>query len=314
MLYLDYSRREGEWVPNQYGGRENVDAIAFLRRLNTEVFGHFGQATTVAEESTAWPQVSRPVEFGGLGFGYKWNMGWMHDTLNYISKDPIHRRYHHGDILFGLHYAFSENFVLPLSHDEVVHGKRSILGRMPGDDWQRFANLRAYYGFMFGHPGKKLLFMGSEFGQEQEWSHEGSLDWHLLTYARHAGIHALVRDLNHLYRTLPAMHELDCGDGGFEWLVMDDADRSVFAWMRKGRGPRARCVVVVNFTPEIHRDYRIRVPFVGRWREALNTDAAAYGGSNVGNDGEVETSNQNPIPEVSLVIPPLAAIFLVPAD
>jgi 1,4-alpha-glucan branching enzyme len=314
MLYLDYSRQEGEWVPNQYGGRENVEAIAFLRRLNTEVFGRFGQATTIAEESTAWGGVSQPVEFGGLGFGYKWNMGWMHDTLNYISKDPVHRRYHHGDILFGLHYAFSENFILPLSHDEVVHGKRSILGRMPGDDWQRFANLRAYYGFMFGHPGKKLMFMGSEFGQEQEWSHERSLDWHLLTYARHAGVQALIRDLNHLYRSLPALHELDTQDGGFEWLVMDDADRSVFAWMRKGRGPRSRCVVVVNFTPEVYRDYRVRVPFVGRWREALNTDAAIYGGSNVGNGGEVQTLNQTPVPEVSLVIPPLAAIFLVPAD
>jgi 1,4-alpha-glucan branching enzyme len=312
MLYLDYSRNEGEWVPNRYGRNENIEAIAFLRRLNTEVFGRFGHATTIAEESTAWAQVSRPIEFGGLGFGYKWNMGWMHDTLEYISKDPIHRRYHHGDIKFGLHYAFSENFILPLSHDEVVHGKRSILGRMPGDDWQRFANLRAYYGFMFGHPGKKLMFMGCEFGQENEWWHETSLDWHLLAFTRHAGVQALVRDLNRLYRTLPALHELDCEDGGFEWLVMDDADRSVFAWMRKGRGPRARCVVVVNFTPEVYRDYRVRVPFVGRWREVLNTDAAVYGGSNVGNGGEVSTLNQHPIPEVSLVIPPLAAIFLVP--
>jgi 1,4-alpha-glucan branching enzyme len=312
MLYLDYSRDEGEWIPNQYGGRDNVEAIAFLRRLNAEVFGRFGHATTIAEESTAWGGVSRPVEFGGLGFGYKWNMGWMHDTLQYVSRDPIHRRYHHGDIHFGLHYAFSENFILPLSHDEVVHGKRSILGRMPGDDWQRFANLRAYYGFMFGHPGKKLLFMGCEFAQENEWWHESSLDWHLLTSARHAGVQALVRDLNHLYRTLPALHELDCEAGGFEWLVMDDADRSVFAWVRKGRGPRARCVVVVNFTPEVYRDYRVRVPFVGRWREVLNTDAAVYGGTNVGNGGEVSTLNQDPIPEVSLVIPPLAAIFLVP--
>jgi len=312
MLYLDYSRQEGDWVPNRYGGRDNIDAIAFLRRLNTEVFAHYPKATTVAEESTAWSKVSRPVEFGGLGFGYKWNMGWMHDTLNYISKDPIYRRYHHGDILFGLHYAFSENFILPLSHDEVVHGKRSILGRMPGDDWQRFANLRAYYGFMYGHPGKKLMFMGSEFGQESEWSHERSLDWHLLTYTRHAGVQMLVRDLNRLYRSLPALHELDCEEGGFEWLVMNDADRSVFAWMRKGRGPRSRCLVVMNFTPEVYRDYRIRVPFVGRWREVLNTDAAVYGGSDMGNGGAVDTLNQHPIPEVSLVIPPLAAIFLVP--
>jgi 1,4-alpha-glucan branching enzyme len=312
MLYLDYSREEGSWVPNKYGGRENIDAIAFLRHLNAEVFGHFARATTIAEESTAWPMVSRPVEFGGLGFGYKWNMGWMHDTLNYIAKDPIYRRHHHGDILFGLHYAFSENFVLPLSHDEVVHGKRSILGRMPGDAWQRFANLRAYYGFMFGHPGKKLMFMGNEFGQEQEWSHERSLDWHLLDNPRHAGVHALIRDLNRLYASLPALHELDSEEGGFEWLVMHDAEHSIFAWMRKGRGPRARCVVVVNFTPQVYRDYRVRVPFVGRWREILNTDAAVYGGSNVGNAGKVNTLNQHPVPEVSLVIPPLAAIFLVP--
>ena len=312
MLYLDYSRSAGGWIPNQYGGRENIEAISFVRRLNTEVFGHFAQATTIAEESTAWPMVSRPVDIGGLGFGYKWNMGWMHDTLNYISKDPIYRRFHHGDIVFGLHYAFSENFVLPLSHDEVVHGKHSILGRMPGDDWQRFANLRAYYGFMFGHPGKKLMFMGCEFGQAQEWSHERSLDWHLLQYERHAGVHALIRDLNRLYVSLPALHELDSEEGGFEWLVMHDADHSVFAWMRKGRGPRARCLVVVNFTPQIYRDYRIRVPFVGRWREVLNTDAAIYGGTNVGNSGEVATLNDHPVPEVSLVIPPLAAIFLVP--
>ena len=210
MLYLDYSRPAGGWIPNKYGGRENLEAIDFLRRFNTEVFARFPQATTAAEESTAWPQVSRPVEYGGLGFGYKWNMGWMHDTLNYISKDPIHRKYHHGDILFGLHYAFSENFILPLSHDEVVHGKRSILGRMPGDDWQRFANLRAYYAFMFGHPGKKLMFMGCEFGQEREWNHDRSLDWHLLDQKKHAGIQSLIRDLNRLYRALPALHELDC--------------------------------------------------------------------------------------------------------
>lgn len=210
MLYLDYSRSAGAWIQNKYGGRENIEAIEFLRRFNREVFGKFPNATTAAEESTAWPQVSRPVEFGGLGFGYKWNMGWMHDTLNYISKDPIYRKYQHNDILFGLQYAFSENFILPLSHDEVVHGKRSILGRMPGDDWQRFANLRAYYSFMFGHPGKKLMFMGCEFAQEREWNHDHSLDWHLLEQDRHAGIHSLIRDLNKLYRNTPALHELDC--------------------------------------------------------------------------------------------------------
>jgi 1,4-alpha-glucan branching enzyme len=312
MLYLDYSRQAGGWIPNKYGGRENIDAIEFLRRLNVDVFGHYPHATTVAEESTAWPSVSRPIEWGGLGFGYKWNMGWMHDTLDYVSKDPIYRRHHHGDIVFGLHYAFSENFVLPLSHDEVVHGKRSILGRMPGDDWQRFANLRAYYGFMFGHPGKKLMFMGNELAQEQEWSHERSLDWHLLADPRHAGVQALIRDLNRLYAALPALHELDSEEAGFEWLVMHDADRSIFAWMRKGRGPRARCLVVINFTPQVYREYRIRVPFVGRWREILNTDAAIYGGSNTGNAGEVNTLNDHPVPEVNLVIPPLAAIFLVP--
>src|SRR6476661_8304043 len=239
-------------------------------------------------------------------------MGWMHDTLKYISKDPIHRKHHHGDILFGLQYAFSENFILPLSHDEVVHGKYSILGRMPGDSWQRFANLRAYYSFMYGHPGKKLLFMGGEFGQEREWSHDHSLDWHLLQNPKHAGVQALIRDLNRLYREVPALYELDCDPTGFEWLVMHDADRSVFAWLRKGHETSERCVVVVNFTPQVYRDYRVRVPFAGKWREVLNTDAAIYGGGDVGNRGSVTTLDEGSTPEVSLVIPPLAAIFLVP--
>ena len=312
MIYLDYSRPAGGWVPNRLGGRENLEAVAFLRRFNTETFARFPQATTAAEESTAWPMVSRPVEWGGLGFGYKWNMGWMHDTLAYMSRDPIYRKHHHGEIVFGLHYAFSENFILPLSHDEVVHGKRSILGRMPGDPWQRFANLRAYYAFMFGHPGKKLLFMGDELAQENEWSHDRSLDWHLLDAPAHRGVQALVRDLNGLYRSLPALHELDCEAAGFEWLVMHDADRSVFAWLRKGREPRARCLVVVNFTPEVYRDYRIRVPFAGTWREVLNTDADRYGGSNVGNAGAIKTLDEGSVPEVNLVIPPLAALFFVP--
>jgi 1,4-alpha-glucan branching enzyme len=311
MLYLDYSRPAGEWVPNRFGGRENLDAIDFLRRFNTEVFGQFPHATTAAEESTAWPQVSRPVEYGGLGFGYKWNMGWMHDTLNYISKEPIHRQYHHGDILFGLHYAFSENFILPLSHDEVVHGKHSILGRMPGDDWQRFANLRAYYGFMFGHPGKKLLFMGCEFAQAREWDHDHSLDWHLLQEPRHAGIQSLVRDLNWLYRETPALHELDCDPSGFEWLVADDASGNVFAWMRKGRDERARCLVVTNFSPNVYHNYIVSVPLAGTWREVLNTDSLHYGGSNVGNVGEVRTL-EGVGPELRLTIPPLATIFLTP--
>jgi 1,4-alpha-glucan branching enzyme len=312
MLYLDYSRPQGGWIPNKYGGRENLDAISFLRRFNSELFSRFPHATTAAEESTAWPMVSRPVDWGGLGFGYKWNMGWMHDTLEYISKDPIYRRHHHGQILFGLHYAFFENFILPLSHDEVVHGKRSILGRMPGDEWQRFANLRVYYGFMFGHPGKKLLFMGSEFGQESEWRHDHSLDWHLLERPKHAGVQALIRDLNRLYRSVPALHELDCEEAGFEWLVMHDADRSVFAWLRRGRETQDRCLVVVNFTPEVYTDYRIKVPFAGAWHEVLNTDAAVYGGSNVGNGGTVRTLEGGEIPELSLVVPPLAAIFLIP--
>ncbi|MBN9041005.1 MAG: 1,4-alpha-glucan branching enzyme [Rhizobiales bacterium 62-47] len=311
MLYLDYSRPAGGWIPNRFGGRENLEAIDFLKRFNAEVFAHFPQATTAAEESTAWPQVSRPVELGGLGFGYKWNMGWMHDTLNYISKDPIHRRHHHGEILFGLQYAFSENFILPLSHDEVVHGKRSILGRMPGDDWQRFANLRAYYSFMFAHPGKKLMFMGNEFAQEREWNHDRSLDWHLLHQPRHAGLQALIRDLNKAYRTIPALHELDCDAAGFEWIVTDDADRNVFVWMRKGVDARARCLVIVNFSPNVYRDYHVRVPFPGDWREILNSDSAHYGGSNVGNSGTVRTSDAL-IPELSLSVPPLAAIFLVP--
>lgn len=313
MLYLDYSRPAGGWIPNKFGGRENIEAIDFIRRFNTEVYGKFPHATTAAEESTAWPQVSRPIEFGGLGFGYKWNMGWMHDTLNYISKDPIHRKYHHGQILFGLHYAFSENFILPLSHDEVVHGKRSILGRMPGDEWQRFANLRAYYAFMFGHPGKKLLFMGSEFGQEREWSHDRSLDWHLLEYPKYSGIQALLRDLNKLYRSLPALHQLDCDPFGFEWLITEDANRNVFAWMRKGNDTRARCLVIVNFSPNVYQDYRVRVPFPGSWREVFNSDSAGYGGSNVGNGGEVRTL-EGLVPELSLTIPPLAAIFLTPED
>ncbi|WP_295851963.1 1,4-alpha-glucan branching protein GlgB [Tardiphaga sp.] len=310
MLYLDYSRDAGAWIPNKYGGRENLEAIAFLRRFNTELFAKFPNATTAAEESTAWPQVSRPVDFGGLGFGYKWNMGWMHDTLNYISQDPIYRQYHHGSILFGLQYAFTENFVLPLSHDEVVHGKKSLIGRMPGDDWQRFANLRAYYAFMFGHPGKKLMFMGCEFAQEREWNHDRSLDWHLLEQDKHKGIQSLIRDLNELYRQQPALHELDCDPAGFEWVITEDAASNVFAWLRKGANPRAQCLVVVNFSPNVYRDYKVRVPFPGRWREVLNSDAGIYGGGNVGNGGEVVANGL--VPGINLTLPPLAAVFLVP--
>jgi 1,4-alpha-glucan branching enzyme len=310
MLYLDYSRNEGAWIPNKYGGRENLEAVAFLRRFNTELYARFPNATTAAEESTSWPQVSRPVDMGGLGFGYKWNMGWMHDTLDYISEDPINRQYHHDKILFGMHYAYSENFILPLSHDEVVHGKKSIIGRMPGDDWQRFANLRAYYSFMYGHPGKKLMFMGCEFAQEREWSHDRSLDWHLLNELKYAGIHSLVRDLNKLYRDNPALHELDCDPAGFEWIITNDNHNNVFAWMRKGNAPRARVLVIANFSPNVYHDYRVRVPFPGMWREVLNSDAGIYGGSNTGNSGAVQTTGL--VPELSLTIPPLAAIFLTP--
>jgi 1,4-alpha-glucan branching enzyme len=325
MLYLDYSRPAGGWIANREGGRENLDAVAFLRRVNTQVFGRYPSATTIAEESTSWPMVSRPADVGGLGFGYKWNMGWMRDTLDYVSHDPINRKHHHHDITFGLLYAYSENFILPISHDEVVYGKRSILGRMPGDDWQRFANLRAYYGFMFGHPGKKLMFMGSEFGDVREWNHDGALDWDLLEDPRHAGVQALVRDLNALYRRLPALHALDCEEAGFEWLVVDDADNSMFAWQRLGREPHERCLVVVNFTPVVRRDYCIKVPLSGNWREHLNTDASCYGGSNVcnggnvnsnvgngGNDGLVTAADCGGGPQLRLVIPPLAAMFLVP--
>src|SRR6201997_4041060 len=276
MLYLDYGRREGQWIPNRYGGKENVDALDFLRRGKTEGYGALPDAMTIAEESTAWPMVSRPAHLGGLGFGLKWNMGWMHDTLDYMSKDPVYRRHHHGSILFGLHYAFSENFILPLSHDEVVHGKRSILGRMPGDQWQRFANLRAYYAFMFGHPGKKLMFMGCEFAQEREWNHDHSLDWHLLDESRHAGIQSLVRDLNRLYRAVPALHQRDCEESGFEWLITDDSGHNVFAWLRKGNEDRAVCVVVVNFSPNVYYNYRVRVPLGGKWYEVFNSDSAHY--------------------------------------
>jgi len=312
MLYLDYSRPAGGWVPNRFGGRENLEAVDFLRRVNTEVFGHYPQATTMAEESTAWPAVSRPVEAGGLGFGYKWNMGWMHDTLRYIAKEPIYRKHHHGDVVFGLHYAFSENFVLPLSHDEVVHGKGSILGRMPGDAWQRFANLRAYYTFMFGHPGKKLLFMGAEFAQEREWNHDRALDWHLLDDPAHEGVRLLIRDLNHLYRALPALHARDCEPDGFEWVVMDDTERSVFAWLRRGRNAGEMCLVVVNFTPVVYQDYAIPVPISGSWREAFNSDSTRYGGTDVGHGGRVQAKSTATGGELMLTLPPLAGLILTP--
>ncbi|HYD29564.1 MAG TPA: 1,4-alpha-glucan branching protein GlgB [Azospirillaceae bacterium] len=313
MLYLDYSRKEGEWIPNKYGGRENLEAVDFLKRMNELVYGHHPGAMTVAEESTAWPAVSRPTYLGGLGFGYKWNMGWMHDTLRYISKDPIHRRYHHHDLTFGLLYAFSENFILPLSHDEVVHGKGSLIGKMPGDRWQRFANLRAYYGFMFGHPGKKLLFMGGEFAQEREWNHDTSLDWHLLDDSLHRGMKDLVRDLNRAYRELPALHELDCDSAGFEWIEANDADNSVISFLRYGQDREKPVVVVSNFTPIPRQGYRVGVSLPGFYAERLNTDAGAYGGGDVGNGGGVQAEE---IPHhgrpysLSLTLPPLGTLFL----
>jgi 1,4-alpha-glucan branching enzyme len=313
MLYLDYSRKQGEWVPNRYGGNENLEAIDFIRRSNEAAYAHSPGVVTIAEESTAWPGVSHPTYTGGLGFGFKWNMGWMHDTLRFISKEPVHRRYHHNDLTFGLLYAFTENFVLPLSHDEVVHGKGSILGKMPGDRWQRFANLRAYYGFMWGHPGKKLLFMGGEIAQEREWNHNESLDWHLLDDPYHRGIHSLIRDLNRLHRELPALHERDTEAGGFQWLVADDAENSVIAWARKGEDESRVVIVVCNFTPVPREGYRIGVPIGGFYREVLNTDAEMYGGGNVGNGGGVQSepseSHGHPC-SLSLTLPPLGTLIL----
>jgi 1,4-alpha-glucan branching enzyme len=291
MLYLDYSRKEGEWIPNRYGGRENLEAIDFLKRFNELSYGMHPGIMTAAEESTAWPAVSRPVYLGGLGFGFKWNMGWMHDTLRFISKEPVHRKYHHNDLTFGLLYAFSENFILPLSHDEVVHGKGSILGRMPGDEWQRFANLRAYYAFMWTHPGKKLLFMGGEFGQSAEWNHNHSLDWHLLQYPVHRGVQLLIRDLNHLYRQTKALHELDCEHEGFQWVDAANWEESTLSYIRRGRDPRDVALIVSNFTPVPRENYRIGCPAPGGWRERLNTDAREYGGSGIGNGGWVEAEH-----------------------
>ena len=312
MLYLDYSREEGQWVPNRFGGRENLEAIDLLKRANELAYGEHQGIVTVAEESTAWPGVSRPSWAGGLGFGFKWNMGWMHDTLDYMSKDPVHRRWHHHQMTFGLLYAFSENFVLPLSHDEVVHGKGSILTRMPGDGWQQFANLRAYYAFMWGHPGKKLLFMGQEFAQGAEWNAEQSLDWHLLDVGWHQGVRSLVRDLNRLYRDEPALHQQDCDGAGFEWLEANDAEHSVLAWLRRGRDGSPPVLVLCNFTPTPHQAYRLGLPAAGRWREILNSDAEIYGGSGMGNQGAIETeevaSHDRPFSAL-ITLPPLATVW-----
>ena len=314
MLYLDYSRKEGEWIPNPYGGCENLDAISFLRRFNQDVYKEHPDVVTVAEESTSWPMVSRPTYLGGLGFGMKWDMGWMHDTLRYFTKDPIHRHYHHNDLTFRYLYAFFENFVLPLSHDEVVHGKSSLLGKMPGDVWQKFANLRLLFGLMYSSPGKKLLFMGGEFGQWDEWHHERSLDWHLAQYDRHAGLQQWVADLNRLYRREPALHELDFDPAGFEWIDASDAQQSVISFLRRGRSTDDLFLVACNFTPVPRSNYGVGVPRGGFWREALNSDAAyAYGGSGWGNWGGVEATpvsvHGRPY-SLTLQLPALAVVFL----
>jgi 1,4-alpha-glucan branching enzyme len=313
MLYRDYSRKHGEWVPNAHGGRENLEAIAFLKRSNEVVGVQRPQAVTLAEESTAFPAVSRPTFAGGLGFHYKWNMGWMHDTLAYMAREPVHRQFHHGEMSFGLMYAFNENFVLPLSHDEVVHGKGSMLRRMSGDRWQKFANLRAYYGFMFGHPGKKLMFMGLEFAQENEWYHERSLDWHLLHDPLHGGVQALVRDLNHLYRHSVALHQRDFSADGFEWISHSDAAHSVLSFVRRSADASALTLVVCNFTPVVRRGWRVGVPRPRRWRECLNTDSAFYGGSNVGTPLGVADSHREACNErtdsIVIDLPPLATVM-----
>jgi 1,4-alpha-glucan branching enzyme len=314
MLYLDYARAPGEWIPNRFGGHENLEAVEFLRQLNVATYRDHPHTQTIAEESTAWPMVSRPTYLGGLGFGLKWNMGWMHDTLQYMQQDPVHRKYHHSRLTFSLWYAFTENFVLPLSHDEVVHGKGSLLGRMPGDEWQQFASLRLLFGYMWTHPGKKLLFMGGEFGQRREWQHEESLEWHVLGFPLHAGVQRWVRDLNRLYRESAALHELDFSKAGFQWVDCDDADVSVISFLRRGASGDL-AMVACNFTPVPREGYRIGVPRGGRWRERLNSDAADYGGSGQGNLGALVAE---PVAahgcecSLSLRIPPLAVVVLTP--
>jgi len=313
MLYLDYARKEGEWIPNEHGGRENLAAMHFLRRLNEAVYRDHPAVQTIAEESTAWPMVSRPTAVGGLGFGYKWNMGWMHDTLKYLSQDPIHRKYHHDGLTFSMVYAFNENFALPLSHDEVVHGKGALVGKMPGDEWQKFANLRLLYGYMWAHPGKKLLFMGGEFGQCREWYHEESLEWHVLEHDHHRGVQAWVADLNHTYRAEAALHEYDCEPLGFEWVDHQDWENSVISFLRLGRTTRDMILVICNFTPVARAGYAVGVPRGGFWRELLNSDAAEYGGSGLGNLGGVEARREPRHGRdwsLRVTLPPLAAIWL----
>jgi 1,4-alpha-glucan branching enzyme len=317
MLYLDYGRPDGEWLPNEYGGRENIEAITFLKKLNERIYANYPDVMTLAEESTAWPQVSRPTYLGGLGFGQKWDMGWMHDELQYMSLEPIYRKFHHDKLTFRSLYAFSENFVLPLSHDEVVYGKRSLLNKMPGDDWQRFANLRLLFGHMYTIPAKKLLFMGGEFGQWNEWNHDASLDWHLLEIDLHRGIQTWLRDLNQLYRAEPALHQLDCSQQGFEWIDCGDVEQSVVTFLRHSRDSNDVVIVICNFTPVVRHDYKIGVPIGGLWQELLNSDSAIYGGSDVGNYGYVQSSlrpmhGRNHT--LSLTLPPLAAVILKPSS
>jgi 1,4-alpha-glucan branching enzyme len=313
MLYLDYARREGEWIPNKYGGRENIEAIEFLRRMNATVYERYSDVETIAEESTSWPMVSRPTYLGGLGFGLKWDMGWMHDTLEYMRQDPIYRRYHHNKLTFRMLYAFHENFVLPLSHDEVVYGKGSLIGKMPGDDWQKFANLRALFGYMYAQPSKKMLFMGGEFGQWREWAHDAVLQWELLEFPLHAGLQKWVRDLNHFYRSEPALHQWDCDPAGFEWIDCGDAESSVVSLIRKGKTTSTIVLAACNFTPLPRYSYRLGAPRGGFWQEAMNSDAAEYGGSNMGNLGGVDAA---PIPlhgrshSLTLTLPPLSVSFL----
>ncbi len=311
MLYLDYGRREGEWIPNAYGGRENIEAINFLRRCNERLYAEHPDTMTVAEESTAWPMVSQPTYVGGLGFGHKWNMGWMNDMLEYIKNEPIHRQYHHNKITFSMLYAFSENFILPFSHDEVVHGKGSMIGKMPGDDWQRFANLRLLYGYMFGHPGKKLLFMGSEIGQWPEWKHDESLEWHVLQYPLHGGLQRWVKDLNRVYREQPALYEIDSSHTGFEWIDCNDNQASVVTFLRRGRDPEEVVVFACNFTPVLREHYRVGVPEGGYWREILNSDASIYGGCDKGNAGGVMASGEGAHGRpcsLDLTLPPLGMV------
>ena len=316
MLYLDYSRRAGEWIPNEFGGREDLDAVSFLKELNEVLYGNEPGVISAAEESTAWPGVSRPTYLGGLGFGFKWNMGWMHDTLGYFQQDPIHRRYHHHELTFSMMYAFSENFILPLSHDEVVHGKGSLYAKMAGDHWQKLANLRALYGYMWAHPGKKLLFMGGELAQPGEWRHNASLDWHLLESAEHGGVQSLVRDLNLAYRAEPALWELDSSPEGFFWLEVGDADSNVLAFARQTQGGERVTVAIMNLSPVVRERYRLGLPRPGSWRELINTDSRHYGGSDVGNGGGIEaepiSSHDQPY-SAEVTLPPLAAVWLVPA-